>query len=105
MKRLGHSTIAALPAVSAETRKRSVGDIFRPGLLAITVLVTLAYFFHITTFYFIVKWVPKIAVDMGFAASSAGLIRLLGQRRRGHRRHRRRTARHALQRQSASRSA
>ena len=74
LKRLGHSTIAALPAVTAEARKRSVEDIFRPGLLAITVLVTLAYFFHITTFYFIVKWVPKIAVDMGLAASSAGLI-------------------------------
>ena len=74
MKRLGHSAVAALPTVSAETRKRSVEDIFRPGLLAITVLVTMAYFFHITTFYFIVKWVPKIAVDMGLAASSAGLI-------------------------------
>ena len=36
-----------------------------------TVIVTLAYFFHITTFYFIVKWIPKIVVDMGFAASSA----------------------------------
>ena len=34
-------------------------------------IVTLAYFFHITTFYFIVKWVPKIVVDMGFAPSSA----------------------------------
>jgi MFS family permease len=35
------------------------------------VLVTLAYFFHITTFYFILKWVPKIVVDMGFVPSSA----------------------------------
>ena len=34
-------------------------------------IVTLAYFLHITTFYFIVKWVPKIVVDLGFAASSA----------------------------------
>jgi MFS family permease len=39
--------------------------------LAITVFVTMAYFLHIITFYFIVKWVPKIVVDMGFAASSA----------------------------------
>ena len=30
-----------------------------------------AYFFHITTFYFVLKWMPKIVVDMGFAASSA----------------------------------
>jgi benzoate transport len=72
LTRLGKATVTALPTVSADVRKRSVEDIFRPGLLAITVLVTLAYFFHITTFYFIVKWVPKIVVDMGFPASSAG---------------------------------
>ena len=33
--------------------------------------MTAAYFFHITTFYFILKWVPKIVVDLGFAPSSA----------------------------------
>jgi MFS transporter, AAHS family, vanillate permease len=74
MKRLGHQTIEALPAVSAETRKLSTREIFRPGLLAVTVLATMAYFFHITTFYYIVKWVPKIVVDMGFAPSSAGYV-------------------------------
>jgi len=35
-------------------------------------LLTLAYFGHIMTFYFILKWVPKIVVDMGFAPSAAG---------------------------------
>jgi MFS family permease len=35
------------------------------------VLLTLAYFLHITTFYFILKWVPKIVADMGFTRSSA----------------------------------
>src|SRR6185295_10105612 len=44
------------------------------GLLFITVLVTLAYFFHIVTFYFILKWVPKIVVDFGFPPSSAAGI-------------------------------
>jgi benzoate transport len=71
LARMGHAAAAALPAMTAEVRKRSSGDIFGPGLLATTVIVTLAYFFHITTFYFIVKWVPKIVVDFGFAASSA----------------------------------
>lgn len=71
LRRMGHRAVDALPEVTAAMRKRSVGDIFGPGLIAITVLVTAAYFFHITTFYFIVKWVPKIVVDMGFAASSA----------------------------------
>jgi benzoate transport len=71
LARMGHAVVAALPSLSAETRKRSIGDIFAPGLAAITILVTAAYFFHITTFYYILKWVPKIVVDMGFQPSSA----------------------------------
>ncbi len=69
--RMGHPPVAELPVISAEARKRSVLDIFSPQLLRVTVLVTLAYFLHITTFYFILKWVPKIVVDMGFTPSSA----------------------------------
>ena len=71
MARMGHPAATTLPAVDAEVRKRSIGDIFGPGLVAVTALVALAYFFHITTFYFILKWVPKIVADFGFAASSA----------------------------------
>src|SRR5690606_32822739 len=32
------------------------------------------YFLHIMTFYFILKWIPKIVVDMGFASSVAGTV-------------------------------
>ncbi|HEY7449587.1 MAG TPA: MFS transporter [Vicinamibacterales bacterium] len=71
LARMGHAAAAALPTIPADVRKKSVTDIFAPALLASTVLVTLAYFFHITTFYFIVKWVPKIVVDFGFHPSSA----------------------------------
>jgi benzoate transport len=71
LSRMGHSAIAALPAIAQNDRSKSAADIFAPGLIATTIVVTLAYFFHITTFYFILKWVPKIVVDMGFAASSA----------------------------------
>jgi benzoate transport len=69
--RMGHAAVPVLPAISGDERRRSISDIFAPGLVGTTVIVTLAYFFHITTFYFIVKWVPKIVVDLGFAASSA----------------------------------
>jgi MFS family permease len=55
-------------------RKLSTQEIFRPGLLAVTVIVTAAYFLHVTTFYFIVKWVPTIVVSMGFKPSSAGYV-------------------------------
>ena len=42
-----------------------------PQLVRVTVLLTLAYFLHIMAFYFLLKWVPKIVVDMGFTPSSA----------------------------------
>jgi benzoate transport len=71
LRRMGHATVHALPELTASARSRSIAEIFQPGLVAITTIVTLAYFFHITTFYFIVKWIPKIVVDMGFAQSSA----------------------------------
>lgn len=73
--RMGHAPVAALPLFSMEVRKRFVAEIFEPRWLRITVLLTLAYFLHVTTFYFIVKWVPKIVVDMGFSpASAAGVL-------------------------------
>jgi benzoate transport len=76
LKRMGHAAIAALPEIHEHVRRRSVGDIFRPGLIATTLLVTVAYFFHVTTFYFIIKWIPDIVVkDMGFTqAAAAGVL-------------------------------
>jgi benzoate transport len=71
LKRMGHAVVASLPVLSAEARKRSVADILSPQWLRVTVLLTLAYLLHITTFYFVLKWVPKIVVDMGFTPSSA----------------------------------
>lgn len=75
LRRMGHSEITSLPALTTEARRQSIADIFKPGLVHLTVLVTFAYFFHITTFYFILKWVPKIVADFGFpAASAAGVL-------------------------------
>ncbi|GAB1269430.1 MFS transporter [Aurantivibrio infirmus] len=71
LKHISKPVISSMPVISEAVRKRSIGDIFAPGLVATTLIVTAAYFFHITTFYFILKWVPKIVVDMGFLASSA----------------------------------
>src|SRR5436190_2380 len=72
LKRLGHRAVASLPGVHEADRRKSVGDIFSPGLIAVTLLATSAYFLHMLSFYFILKWTPKIVADMGFAASSAG---------------------------------
>jgi benzoate transport len=72
LKGLGHTPVAALPNIPESERKRTVVDIFAPGLIATTLIVTACYFLHITTFYYILKWVPDIVVRLGFDASSAG---------------------------------
>ena len=69
--RMGHPPVLALPVIAAAAARRSVTEIFSPAWVRVTVLVTAAYFLHISTFYFILKWVPKIVVDMGFSPSSA----------------------------------
>ncbi len=70
--RMGQPLINALPPVDAGAPKASFAALFAPGLARTTILLTLAYFCHIMTFYFILKWVPKIVVDMGYAPSAAG---------------------------------
>ncbi|HKE43654.1 MAG TPA: MFS transporter [Steroidobacteraceae bacterium] len=74
LRRFGHGPVTALPVIAPDVRRRSVSDLFAPGLVAITVLLTTAYFLHVITFYFLVKWVPKIVVDMGFVPASAAQV-------------------------------
>jgi MFS family permease len=75
LSRMGHVALDAVPRIAAEPARVSLGALFTPGLVATTALVTLAYFGHITTFYFILKWTPKIVADMGFAPGlAAGVL-------------------------------
>jgi benzoate transport len=74
LRRMGHQAVDSLPEIRADAPKRSVADILKPGLIRTTLLVTFGYFAHIMTFYFILKWSPKIVADMGFAASAAGQV-------------------------------
>ena len=71
LTRFGHPTAAVLAVPPATAAKRSLADIFKPGLLMTTIVITLAYFAHVTSFYYILKWVPKIVVDMGFSPKAA----------------------------------
>ena len=72
MRKLGHRTVPDLPPATADEPKTSVKQLFSGRLARITILLTLAYFAHIMTFYFILKWVPKIVVDMGYPPALAG---------------------------------
>ena len=71
LARFGHPPATEFTHVNPTAPKPSLADIFKPGLVMTTILVTAAYFALITSFYFLVKWVPKIVVDMGFEPSAA----------------------------------
>jgi predicted MFS family arabinose efflux permease len=73
LSRMGHETIARLPeAVDASQKRSSAAILLSPELRVSTLLLTLAYFAHIMTFYYILKWIPQIVVGMGYAPSTAG---------------------------------
>ena len=75
LARMGHPPVDALPAASAEDDRASLADILKPALAGTTLLLTLAYFAHIISFYSILKWAPKIVVDLGYApAQAAGVL-------------------------------
>jgi benzoate transport len=69
---MGHPAIAKLPEPSLVPVKSSMATLFSPALARTTTLLTIAYFMHIMTFYFTLKWIPKIVVDMGFEPALAG---------------------------------
>ncbi len=74
LRRMGHPQLAALPAELEAPRRQPVSALFSGDLLRPTLLLTLAYFAHIMTFYFILKWIPKIVSDLGYAPALAGTV-------------------------------
>ena len=71
LKKMGHAAIDALPDVPAIKQKAGLPLLFSKQFAALAILLALAYFMHIITFYYIIKWIPKIVVDMGFAPPTA----------------------------------
>lgn len=71
LRRMGIDPLTALPNPLAEKPRSGIVPLFSPRLIDRTVLLSLAYFCHIMTFYYILKWIPKIVVDMGYPASEA----------------------------------
>lgn len=74
LRSLGHKPVEALPPADPVASKTLIGALFAPPFAPVTILLTIAYFAHIMTFYFLLKWVPKIVVDLGFAPSAAGSV-------------------------------
>ncbi|OYY92138.1 MAG: MFS transporter [Sphingomonas sp. 28-66-16] len=70
-----HPTVDGLPPPASRAARVPLAQLFAGGLARPTILLTIAYLAHIMTFYFILKWIPKIVVDMGFAAPlAAGVL-------------------------------
>ena len=74
LRRLGHEPVDALPEIELAAQKKTMSAIFAPGMASITTIVTIAYFLQITSYYFILKWVPKVVADLGFTVSEAGNV-------------------------------
>lgn len=72
LRAIGHSSVARLPTLDKAVPRESATRLLAPSLRRITLLLTVGYFFHIMTFYFILKWIPKIVADMGFTPAAAG---------------------------------
>ena len=72
--RMGLETIESLPAQTARPHKPSIAALFQKRYVYITSTLTIAYFTLIMAFYFIMKWTPKIVVDLGFDQASAGSV-------------------------------
>jgi benzoate transport len=74
LKKMGHELIQQLPEKSSKKQVSSFKLLLTGQYRTITLLLVAAYFAHIMTFYYILKWIPKIVVDMGFEPSSAGSV-------------------------------
>ncbi len=72
--RLRLSPVEALPELPKPKNEKQLNwlNLFKGNNLIATVCLSLMYLGHMMTFYFIVKWTPKIVVDMGYPAAQAG---------------------------------
>ncbi len=67
---MGRAAIDSLPPLSAAPPKAPLADVFKPQYLRLTLLLVFAYFAHITSFYYILKWVAPIVSQLGYSPSA-----------------------------------
>lgn len=68
---MGHASVSRLAPLGERAGRMPLSQLFAPEWLAKTTALTIAYLGHIMTFYFVLKWIPKIVADMGFAPPEA----------------------------------
>lgn len=68
LSRLGHPPLRQLQTLQQAFDQRPLADLFQGGWARVTISLTAAYLSHIFAVYFLIKWLPKIVVDMGYPA-------------------------------------
>lgn len=69
-RRIGEAPLAELP-VTAEVSKVRITDLFGRDLYQRTLLICGTYFAYMTSYYYILNWMPKLMTDLGFAVSES----------------------------------
>lgn len=72
LTRLGHAPLEVVSSAEPTGQRVSLKSLFTGRYGTTTQLLILAYFTHIMTFYFLLKWIPKIVADFAFAPATAG---------------------------------
>ena len=71
LQTMGHARVDGLAPPAGQRGKVPLSRLFAPEWLALTAAMTIAYLGHIMTFYFVLKWIPKIVADLGYAPPDA----------------------------------
>jgi benzoate transport len=71
MRSLGQPPLTALPERAREDdAARTVLGVFEPRFLKGTILICTSFFMLMLTFYFLLNWIPKNMVDLGFSVQN-----------------------------------
>jgi len=77
LAQLGHGQVDALPSPSPGGH--GLRAHLAPELARTAALLTIAFFMYMVSLYFLMKWIPKLVADMGYASSSAGAVLVWAQ--------------------------
>lgn len=72
MARHGRAALSGLPAPAPRAPRTQFMQFFEHGMAQTTLMLIVIYFGHMMSFYFFIKWIPKVVVDMGFPPAQAG---------------------------------
>jgi benzoate transport len=78
LNKFGHTSCSELPPIEVHKQNARLKDIFTKHHILSTTLITIAYLLHSVTFYFTLKWAPKIVADLGYHPSTAGTVLVWG---------------------------